>query len=293
MPGTRNLKSKRQKHSPSSQWSVTFAGLMAAMMTFFIVLISISQVNQTQFQLIASALREAFGVGHGEVVTAWKMSDNSSGNDSGGSGGGGGGQQLDRFEFERSITLVHTKETLRNSLANTMEEGKTFLSETDEGFLIQIDTDLLFKRGTMHLHPIFRPKLFKMAQLFAELPNLIYITGHTDSRPSRFATPLLSNNWSLSAQHAATVAQYFVEQGGIDGQRVQIRGMAQFSPKDPNEKDISGHQRRVEILVSNNFLLKPSDTVNEQAVIVLAGESYGMQARVPKSLRMSQRLWNP
>ena len=43
-------------------WFVTFADLMALMMSFFVMLVAFSTPNQKKMQVVAGSMREAFGI---------------------------------------------------------------------------------------------------------------------------------------------------------------------------------------------------------------------------------------
>ncbi|MBW2623611.1 MAG: OmpA family protein, partial [Deltaproteobacteria bacterium] len=60
----------------------------------------------------------------------------------------------------------------------------------------------------------------------------ISIHGHTDDQPPRNAA--LINNWYVSATRAAKILQFFIEEGGIDPNRLSGYGYAGYSPLESN-----------------------------------------------------------
>ncbi len=53
---------KRGGHAGGHGWFVTFADLMALLVSFFVMLVAFSSPDQKQMQLVAGSMREAFGV---------------------------------------------------------------------------------------------------------------------------------------------------------------------------------------------------------------------------------------
>src|ERR1041385_4294073 len=52
---------KRGGHGGGHGWFVTFADLMALMMSFFVMLVAFSTQDKAKMQIVAGSMREAFG----------------------------------------------------------------------------------------------------------------------------------------------------------------------------------------------------------------------------------------
>ncbi len=52
---------KKGGHSGGHGWFVTFADLMALLMSFFVMLVAMSSQNKEKMQIVAGSMREAFG----------------------------------------------------------------------------------------------------------------------------------------------------------------------------------------------------------------------------------------
>ena len=86
----------------------------------------------------------------------------------------------------------------------------------------------------------------EIAKSLESMPNKISVRGHTDS--VGFANKEGKNNWSLSADRAETTRST-LEKNGIKPERfVQIEGVADTAPFNPNDpKD--PRNRRISITV--------------------------------------------
>ena len=52
---------KKAAHAGGHGWFVTFADLMALLMSFFVMLVAMSSQNKEKMQVVAGSMREAFG----------------------------------------------------------------------------------------------------------------------------------------------------------------------------------------------------------------------------------------
>src|ERR1700689_264221 len=55
-------KKKRDAHAGGHGWFVTFADLMGLMMSFFVMLVAFSTMDNNKLKIVAGSMREAFGV---------------------------------------------------------------------------------------------------------------------------------------------------------------------------------------------------------------------------------------
>ena len=67
-------------------------------------------------------------------------------------------------------------------------------------------------------------------QIPADLPWVLRVDGHTDSRP--ITSPQFPSNWELSAGRAISVVQYLISKG-VSAQRLVAAGFGEFQPIDP------------------------------------------------------------
>ena len=82
-------------------------------------------------------------------------------------------------------------------------------------------------------------------QIPAEIPWVLRVDGHTDSRP--IASPQFPSNWELSSARAISVVQYLISRG-VSSQRLVAAGFAEFQPIDPDRTDDAyKRNRRIEL----------------------------------------------
>lgn len=244
---------KCKKGAPG--WLVTFGDMMALLLTFFILLLSMSQFEIVKFKKASGSLKDAFGTQKIQQINAIPS-----------------GETMIAIEFQQEIILVRLKEKLEVILVSMIDNGEAELVELEEGFLVRLDQDTLFLPGTLMLNPEVTDTLQQIANLVLDMPNLINIAAHSDDQQPLPGSPF-SDNWSLTAAHAAAVVNFFATKGEVEANRLQARGMSQYTPRESNATEQGrAKNRRIEILISRQTAPVLVDSFVEQPRFVEPGE---------------------
>ena len=239
-------------------WMVTFGDMMALLLTFFVLLLSMSQFERVKFEKAVGSLKDAFGVQRVQQINAWPS-----------------GNTMVAVEFQQEIVLVRIKEKLELHMAGMIDNGEAELAETEEGFLMRINEGALFLPNTTTLRPDVKAQLQQMANLLADMPNLVRVVGHTDNQPPSPESPY-KDNWALSSAYASAIVHFFSTEGGVDAQRLQVRGMGEYSPRESNDIEAGRtRNRRLEILISRETLPTVTESLSEQPRILEPGQIGG------------------
>jgi chemotaxis protein MotB len=114
-------------------------------------------------------------------------------------------------------------------------------------------SEVFFDTGQAVLLPEGRNELDQVAaalvdldrQIPADLPWVLRVDGHTDSRP--ITSPQFPSNWELSSARAIAVVQYLISKG-VSPQRLVAAGFGEFQPIDPAKTDEAYQRnRRIEL----------------------------------------------
>lgn len=88
----------------------------------------------------------------------------------------------------------------------------------------------------------------QIANVLKQRDGHFIIAGHSDDIP--ISTSQFRSNWDLSAKRAGSVVHFFIEFGGIDPERMEIRAHSDNQPLVPNDSwENRSINRRVEISV--------------------------------------------
>jgi flagellar motor protein MotB len=171
----------------------------------------------------------------------------------------------------KGLTDTESKDNIKDKIKekSTADSLKALLGADDsKNFVtIALPADVIFESGTANLSQKSAHNISEIADLLRNYTDIeeIEITGHTDSQTPRTKSEF--NNWTLSVQRAAAVADTFVA-SGLPKSILRISGRGDSSPILP-EKTTSGQwiqenmrrNRRIEILIRRE---KTSVTLNKK-----------------------------
>jgi chemotaxis protein MotB len=148
--------------------------------------------------------------------------------------------------------LDDTKKTIEFSLKNKIAAQEIeVVSMTDTLKVVLIDK-ILYDSGSYNINDSGKKLLMTLAKSFKENKNQqIVVEGHTDNVP--LGAHLRTNfpsNWELSAARAAAVARFLQKEGGLEPQRLSVRGYSYYKPIASNKNEKGRRQnRRIEIIL--------------------------------------------
>lgn len=243
-------------------WTTTFGDMMSLLLTFFILLFSMSELKMDRFLLAAQSMREAMG------GTAAQDVDDPMGlmpdpvdpelklqNPGGAEGastelGIGYGSWAERFAEAYMEALA--KKIQAFAVEHGVEETLT-IERTDEGLRIRIQTLLLFGSGEGAIRGDGAWITDTLAEITSDVVVKVVVSGHADNVPIR--SPVYASNWELSAARAAGVARALVE-GGTPPERVRMEAYGEYRPIAPNETaEGRAKNRRVELFYAKQDIV--------------------------------------
>ncbi len=209
-------------------WMVTFSDMVTLLLTFFVLMLSMANMDQVKFDKASDSLAGAFGVLAGSrkteaapprVVSYAPIDDDFS---------------------SRVYRRIKTR-------LNELKLDKKIELVKDRGAVVlRVDEAVLFASGSSRLDPSADPILRKVAELVRPLPLNMKIEGHTDNRGSEMG------NWELSVNRAVAVLRFFATQQLIPLNRMSATGYGSQKPLFPNNSDRErALNRRVEFVLES------------------------------------------
>ncbi len=211
-------------------WLATFADLMSLLLTFFILIVSFSSIQQVEFQKAMGSLKGALGILKSKrALLALSTVKNP------------------EIQFHK-LSMIWEKVPEIMQLLKKMDiEDGVKVETLPDAVKFTFDDNLLFDSGRARLKPKLFPVLKKIVEMVKEFDGTILIEGHTDNVPIR--TPRYPSNWELSAARAINVLHYF-ENMGVKRENLACVGYADTRPLVPNTTpENRAKNRRVELYV--------------------------------------------
>jgi len=229
------------------RWLLTYADMLTLLFALFVILYSMSVVDETKVRALAMALGQAFGLtGQVSVLAAGATTDS---------------QPVTMPESQLNLTT--TKEKIQKWILQKKLERDVKVRFNERGLVISLMTDkVLFASGQASLLPQTREILTDIAELLKAQTNPIIIEGHTDDSPITKSSikSKYSDNWDLSTARAVSVLKYLIRKG-VSPDGLSAAGYGEFKPLVPNIDDLTrAKNRRIDIV-----MLK-ADLINDRAV---------------------------
>lgn len=222
-------------------WMVTFADLMSLLLTFFVLLLSFSNMEVVKFQAMVGSVRDAFG-----MKSPFELSDIPTGTDLLPHQNPLTGEGGEAEAGAEDPTPQEVREKLQQVLEETGLQDKGVAVVTDTGVVLQLSGDVLFDSGQALVKAGANALLEELAKYTLSVEYSLDVVGYTDNVP--IATAVYPSNWELSAARAGQAVRYLTERG-VDPSRLRAIGRADTNPLQSNETLQGRSQnRRVEFV---------------------------------------------
>lgn len=243
-------------------WFVTFADLMALLVSFFVMLVAFSTQDSTKLQVVAGSMRDAFGVQdkvrysgviempglptrpklkNAAPVPPEEASANPTEDHRGSQQSHGG-----KFDNDRNFALAAA--SLRQALQDMPEISEVskniIIEETKQGLNIEIvdqNGRSMFPEGSREPYERTRALIGRLAGPLRAMPFRISITGHTSA--SKLPPQPNYGPWELSADRANAVRKQLESEGIQSGSFFMVAGRADTQPLFPDDPYVAANRR--------------------------------------------------
>lgn len=215
----------------SNAWMMTVADLFSLMLTFFVLLYSMSVIQREQWDVIAQSLMQRMQVVIDEEIPAPSSE-----------------WQINRAEFTYARGLDYLNKIMGARFESFRGMDGVLITRGKDRITLSLTSDTMFQPGSVTIEPEAREMLMKVGQFLANVGNAITIEGHTDPRPIN--TTSYPSNWELSMGRGISVANALREVGypyTIDIYGLGSSRYGELSELSPEKREALS--RRVDIIV--------------------------------------------
>src|SRR6201991_22235 len=272
-------KKRGDAHGGGHGWFVTFAGLMGLMMSFFVMLVAFSTMDNNKLKIVAGSMRDAFGmqtnVRYSGIVESdglptrpkLKNVDHISPEDSSptptpddneNKRENGARMKIDR---EFALASASLRQALQDMPELTEMSKHIMFEETKEGLNLEIvdqDGRSMFPDGSKVPFDRTRRLIQKLAAPLKATPLRLAIVGHTAAG----FVPSQSDYgaFDLSADRANAVRQILEREGLPPAHIYAVSGKADTQPLFPDDPTLPANRRVTITLIRENPPLPPNLT---------------------------------
>jgi chemotaxis protein MotB len=237
-----------EEHENHERWLVSYADFVTLLFAFFVVMYSVSRVDQKRMIDVVKAIKFAMhfkGTGGADQIPIFEGPISE-----GGCVTNMGEERPNNQEIE-AVEAVRRRieKRLKGLLLERPDSPPTVLMHTEgRRLMIRLSASHFFDPSQAAIRPEMIPVLDAIALELAQFRRAIRIEGHTDDQTA--AHTRFRDNWDLSASRAAAVASYMQGAHHIDGKLLSAVGQGSTRPIADNGT-AQGREvnRRVELVL--------------------------------------------
>lgn len=248
-------------------WIVTFGDMMSLLLTFFILLVAMSEIDATKFKKVSGSLKQTFGVQRVEVFDdPPKGSSIMKDEHSGGASRSPvsinlSDSHLDSIksvsEKNKQAAALEKQKRLDANLKKVFDrfekewrDGKIEIDKKDNDLILRISENAAFPEQKTQLQTGFEPMLNKLSDFVQDVQGQVMIVGHSDDKVIK--TTKFKSNWEFSGARANTLAQALMQKGDVEPDRITVQFHGPTKPLVKNNSDINRRKnRRIEIIIKH------------------------------------------
>ena len=267
-------KKRIEEHENHERWLVSYADFITLLFAFFVVMYSISSVNEGKYRVLSDSIVAAFRdpsrslepIQIGDLTRSSMQSesifdrnkplieifqvplpaqpDEQGSQDKHKNGQSGDDAQADNNEADAAANAL--ADAIQDAMSDLVDDGLIEVRRDKRWIEVEIKSSILFPSGSAILSAQSEPVLRQLADKLRDLDNIIHVEGFTDDVPINNFD--FFSNWELSASRAASVVHLFTRLG-IDPQRLAAIGYGEFRPVASNDTPEGRAKNRRVVLV--------------------------------------------
>lgn len=241
------------------RWLISYADFITLLFAFFVVMYSVSSVNEGKYKVLSETLTGVFnapqrslqpievgqnppaaGIGSAEDVIQPEVTEAP--------------RNPDMDEAGRTEALRAMADKLALEFDELINQGVVSVESNEAWLELSLRNSLLFGSGDAEPHYDAFEVIETIASVLENRDNAIRVEGFTDNRPIQ--TNAFPSNWELSAARAAAVVRMLAMEG-IDPARMAAVGYGEHQPVARNDTEEGRRRnRRVVLLISRDASIR-------------------------------------
>ncbi len=276
-------KKKHEEHENHERWLVSYADFITLLFAFFVVMYSMSSVNEGKYRVLSESMVAAFKssarslqpVQVGDLTRSPHISNTNILDmpkpinytpiviNQTSYGPQNSPMQVDEESWEmdgagQQMDIIATD--VDDALQDLVEQDIVEIRRSKLWLEIELKSNFLFSSGSAVPSIEAEVILNQLGRVLKEYPNQIHVEGYTDDKP--IVSSVFPSNWELSSARSAAVVRLFAIYG-IMPQRMASVGYGEFRPVASNATEAGRtRNRRVVIVILANL-----DTESEETSI--------------------------
>lgn len=226
-------KKKEDFEMPSAPgWMTTYGDMVTLLLTFFVLLLSYSSIDEIKFDAAINSLQGALNVFDKNVSVIDKTT-----------------MGISKYDKFRRMDIYKNVMAIEQIAKELGYEKDISIGETESGMLIRMGNRVLFDLGKADLKPEALPLLDIVGETIRKSAGEVLVCGNTDNLP--ITTGKFPSNWELSSARALSVVKHLIDVLNIPPEVFGAVGYSEYRPLVPNDTPENRQKnRRVECLIT-------------------------------------------
>lgn len=258
----REKKRKGVKKVITPGWMVTYGDMTTLLLTFFVLMFTVAEIDGQELKLILSSFTGSFGIQTGGLTLQEGPLAEM-------------GQQIETLPSSTAgDTLAELQEKAVSLKQDIEQEDQVEIVIEERGLKIMLLGDTFFHPGSARLTNQGIRKVERIGEFIRELKGQgveydyeVLVEGHTDNTPVSQKYVQYDNNIELSSARATAVVEHWIYTQGLNPKRTTIggetdnkfrwTGLGEYKPIASNDTpEDRARNRRVEIIIKNKNTIR-------------------------------------
>jgi chemotaxis protein MotB len=249
---------RHEEHENHERWLVSYADFITLLFAFFVVMYSISSLNEGKYKVLSEALVGVFNeaersvkpipIGEQKPQTVRPADPLVQDSDQTDAALGQGAED----------PLKSIADDVNAAFGDLIASNQMTVRGNELWIEIELNSNLLFGSGDAMPSNLAFDLIDKVAKIVKPFDNPIHVEGFTDDQPIN--TAQFPSNWELSSARSSSIVR-MLAMDGINPARLASVGYGEFQPLTSNATaDGRARNRRVVLVISRNLDVRRSLT---------------------------------
>jgi len=247
------------------RWLVSYSDFVTLLFAFFVVLYSISHVNENKYKTLSEAMSEVFSdpkrslkpIQIGELArsnTTSVIEQNKSDDaktDTRVSQGDSGGEGI----LNQSAGLPQLSTQFSDEFSDLIDSNVVQVNSNEYWLEISLNNSILFPLGSVNTSTEAEKVVSEIADILKPFNNPIQVEGYTDN--IAVSSAQFPSNWELSSARAAAILKILTA-NGVAPERLSAVGYGEHHPIAENNTAAGREKnRRVVLMIAREKINRP------------------------------------
>ncbi len=238
------------------RWLVSYADFVTLLFAFFVVMYSVSQVNESKYRVLSSTLTEIFSSPESSLEPI-QIGDPIRSTDTQAIELNNKKENMSNDEgvFNKTADLPQLRDQFSEKFSDLIDDKTLQVNSNEYWLQISLNNSILFPLASVQPSDQAEIIFEEISGLLRDLNNPIQVEGFTDN--TAINTAQFPSNWELSAARASAVVKLLVN-SGVSPKNLSAVGYGEFQPiAENNTAEGRAQNRRVVLMISREKMDRP------------------------------------